>query len=54
LLSPPYGVIVNNEFIDYTTTYEDAALTIIYFSYQQPTLEIVVVPEFQPLILLHY
>jgi nitrous oxidase accessory protein len=52
LLSPPYDVIVNNEFIDYNTTYEDTTLTIIYFSYQHSTLEIVVVPEFQPLILL--
>jgi parallel beta-helix repeat protein len=52
LLPPPYNVTVNNNLINYNTTYENNTLTIIYFSYQHSTLDITIIPEFPSFLVL--
>jgi parallel beta-helix repeat protein len=42
LLSPPYNVTINNNSVSYTIIDENGTLSIIYFSYEHSTLEIVV------------
>ena len=45
-MSPPYNVTINDNLVPYTTIYDNDTLSIIYFSYEHSTLEIVIVPEF--------
>jgi nitrous oxidase accessory protein len=52
LMLPPYNITINGNPTTYTTIYENSSLSTIYFTYQHSTLEINVVPEIQPLILL--
>lgn len=52
LLAPPYNVTINDKLVPYTTVYENDTTSIIYFSYEHSTLEIIIVPEFWPAILL--
>lgn len=52
VLPPPYTVTINNNPANYTTTYENATISIIYFSYQHSTQEILVTPEFPPSVFL--
>ena len=52
LLSPPYTVIISFAEIPYTIVFENETLSIIYFTYEHSTLEIVVVPEFPSFLIL--
>jgi parallel beta-helix repeat protein len=54
LLSPPYNITINNNPITRATVFENETLSIIYFSYQHSTLEIIIIPEFPsfPILLL--
>jgi parallel beta-helix repeat protein len=45
-ISPPYNITMNGNPVPYTSTFENGTLSIIYFSYQHSTLQIVIVPEF--------
>jgi parallel beta-helix repeat protein len=45
-MSPPYNITMNGNPVPYTSTFENGTLSIIYFSYQHSTLQIVIVPEF--------
>jgi parallel beta-helix repeat protein len=47
LLSPPYNVTINNNSVPYTTIDENDTLSIIYFSYEHSTLEIVITSKIQ-------
>lgn len=47
LLSPPYNVTINNNSVPYTTLNENDTLSIIYFSYEHSTLEIVITSNIQ-------
>jgi len=46
LLSPPYNITINNNPITCATVFENETLSIIYFSYQHSTLEIIIISEF--------
>jgi hypothetical protein len=46
LLSPPYTITINGTQVSYTPIFENETLSIIYFSYQHSTLEIIIIPEF--------
>jgi len=46
VMSPPYNITINGNPVPYTSTFENDTLSIIYFSYQHSTLQIVIVPEF--------
>jgi len=52
VLSPPYDITVNGTVVQYTTVSENETLSIIYFSYEHSTLEIIVIPEFPSLLIL--
>lgn len=47
LLPPPYNVTINNNSVPYTTIDENDTLSIIYFSYEHSTLEIVIISKIQ-------
>ena len=47
LLSPPYNVTINNNSVPYITIDENDTLSIIYFSYEHSTLEIVITSKIQ-------
>lgn len=51
-LPPPYTVAINNNQTNYTTIFENATMSIIYFSYQHSTIEIVIIPEYPSFVLL--
>jgi nitrous oxidase accessory protein len=51
LMLPPYNVTINNSPTSYSTIYEDATLSIIYFSYEHSALEIDIIPEFSAAVL---
>ena len=44
-MTPPYNVTVDGKPVDYEIVFENETLSIIYFTYQHSTLEIVVIPE---------
>jgi len=48
VISPPYTVKVNDTTIRYQTVYENhtEGISIIYFTYEHSTLEIVIIPEY--------
>jgi parallel beta-helix repeat protein len=46
IMSPPYNVTINGNPVSYNTILENETLSIIYFSYEHSTLEIIVIPEF--------
>lgn len=46
LIAPPYNITVNNNPIGYSTIFENETLSIIYFTYEHSTLEIIIIPEF--------
>lgn len=46
LVAPPFNITVNNNPVEYNTIFENETLSIIYFSYEHSTLEIIIVPEF--------
>jgi len=53
LLSPPYSVVIDDDLVPYIKVYENETLSIIYFSYQHSTLDIIIVQEFpSPIVLL--
>lgn len=52
LLAPPYTVTVNNIPVTYTIIFENATLSIIYFTYMHSTREIVIIPEIASLLIL--
>jgi nitrous oxidase accessory protein len=52
VLSPPYAVTINNNPANYTTVFENATMSILYFSYQHSTVEILVVPEYTSFVFL--
>jgi len=52
LMTPPYNVVVNGNPVDCNTVFENETLSIIYFSYEHSTLEIIIVPEFPSNIIL--
>jgi parallel beta-helix repeat protein len=45
LLSPPYTITINNKSTPYTTINENDTMSIIYFSYEHSTLEIVIISK---------
>ncbi len=51
-LLPPYTVTINNNQTNYATIFENATMSIIYFSYQHSTIEIIVIPEYPSFVLL--
>jgi nitrous oxidase accessory protein len=51
-LSPPYTVTINNNQTNYATIFENATMSIIYFSYQHSTIEIIVIPEYPSFVFL--
>lgn len=53
LLSPSYNITINNNPVSYDTVYENDTLSILYFSYEHSTVEIVItIPEFQSSLIL--
>jgi len=52
LLSPSYTITVNGTQVSYTPIFENETLSIIYFSYEHSKLEIIIIPELAPLIIL--
>jgi len=46
VLPPPYLVTINDNLAEYTTIFENSSMSIIYFSYQHSTVEILVIPEY--------
>jgi hypothetical protein len=46
------NVTINDNVAPYTTIYENTTLSIIYFNYEHSTLEIRIVPEFAPTMIL--
>jgi parallel beta-helix repeat protein len=52
LLSPPYTITINGTQVSYTPIFENETLSIIYFSYQHSTLEIIIIPEFPSILIL--
>lgn len=46
LLSPPYNITINNIPVQYSTIFENQTLSIIYFTYEHSTIEIIIIPEF--------
>jgi parallel beta-helix repeat protein len=51
LFFPPYTITINGTHVSYTLIFENMSLSILYFSYEHSTLEIIIVPEF-PLFLI--
>ena len=49
VLSPPYSITINDNLVAYTPLFKNETLSIIYFSYEHSTLEIVIIPEFPSL-----
>ena len=45
LSSPPYTITINNKSMPYTTINENDTTSIIYFSYEHSTLEIVIISK---------
>jgi parallel beta-helix repeat protein len=45
LMLPPYSITIDDKPASYSTVYENATLSIIYFSYEHSTLEINIIPE---------
>jgi parallel beta-helix repeat protein len=52
LLEPPYNVTINDNPVTYSTVYENETLSIIYFTYTHSTHEVIITPEFDPLVIL--
>jgi parallel beta-helix repeat protein len=52
LILPPYNITVNGNPVDYDTIFENETISIICFSYEHSTLEIVIVPEFSSFLIL--
>jgi len=52
VLPPSYNVTVGYEYVDYDIIFQNETHTIIYFSYPHSKLEVVIIPEFSPLIIL--
>jgi parallel beta-helix repeat protein len=52
VLPPPYAVTINNNPANCTTIFENATMSIIYFSYQHSTVEILVIPEYTSFVFL--
>jgi parallel beta-helix repeat protein len=47
-LPSPYNITINNNPVSYNTVYENDTLSILYFSYEHSTVEIIItIPEFQ-------
>jgi len=46
VLPPPYTVTINNNPINYTLIFENATMSVIYFSYEHSTNEILIIPEY--------
>lgn len=46
VLPPPYNVTINSISTNYTAIFENATMSIIYFSYEHSTIEIIVTPEY--------
>jgi parallel beta-helix repeat protein len=46
ILPPPYTVTVNDNPISYSALFENATISVIYFSYQHSMVEVIVVPEY--------
>ncbi|MBS7632983.1 right-handed parallel beta-helix repeat-containing protein [Candidatus Bathyarchaeota archaeon] len=45
LIAPPYNITVNYNPIEHEIIFENETLSIIYFSYEHSTLEIIIIPE---------
>jgi parallel beta-helix repeat protein len=46
-ISPPYNITINNNLVPYNTVHENDTLSVLYFSYEHSTLEIVItIPEY--------
>ena len=45
VMAPPYNVTVDEKTVTYDTVFENESLSIIYFTYQHSTLEIIITPE---------
>jgi len=45
VMAPPYNVTVDGKTVTYDTVFENESLSIIYFTYQHSTLEIIITPE---------
>ena len=45
VMAPPYNVTVDEKPVTYDTVFENESLSIIYFTYQHSTLEIIITPE---------
>ncbi len=45
LIAPPYNITVNGNPIGYNTILENETMSIIYFTYEHSTLEIIIIPE---------
>jgi len=52
LIAPPYNITINDNQVEYITIFENKTLSIIYFSYEHSTLEIVIIPEYPSIIML--
>jgi len=52
LVAPPYNIAVNNTSVEYNTIFENETLSIIYFAYERSKLEIVIIPEFAPALIM--
>ncbi len=54
LLSPPYNITINNSPVAHSTLFENATVSTVYFSYHHSSIEIVIIPEFSPLLVLPF
>jgi hypothetical protein len=51
VLPPVYAVTINNSPVNYTVVFENGTMSVICFSYQHSTLEILVIPEYTSFVL---
>lgn len=52
LMSPPFNITINDTPVSYTPLYTSETISIIYFSYEHSTVEIIIIPEYLPFVVL--